>query len=337
MNAAASSTPLRIGFVGAGRNTRDRHLPGFAALPNVEFVAVANRSAESASKVAAAHGIRRVETDWRAVVSAADVDAVCIGTWPATHAEITRAALEAGKHVLSEARMASDLAGVRTMIAASAARPDRVAQIVPAPHTLAYDALARDAVRSGRLGRVRAVRVEHRHGEMLDLNAPVSWRLQSRHSGVNMLTLGIFYEVLLRWLDADAEVTDAQGSLRAKRRSAGADLPEALQIEGRFPALDNAPLHIDLSGVASDQPVMRITIEGDEATLRWDGRAAALTLTPRGGTEHVLQAGAADAWRVEADFVDSIRTGAPVKRTDFATGERYMRFTSEARERLVWA
>ena len=32
-------------------------------------------------------------------------------------------------------------------------------------------------------------------------------------------------------------------------------------------------------------------------------------------------------WRVEADFVDSIRTGAPVRLTDFATGVRYMEFT----------
>ena len=32
-------------------------------------------------------------------------------------------------------------------------------------------------------------------------------------------------------------------------------------------------------------------------------------------------------WRVEADWVESIRTGAPVRLTDFATGVRYMEFT----------
>jgi Predicted dehydrogenases and related proteins len=337
MNAAASPVPLRIGFIGAGRNTIERHLPGFAAVPGVEFVAVANRTSSSAAKVASAHGIRRVEEDWRAVVSAPDVDAVCIGTWPATHAEITQAALAAGKHVLCEARMAADLAGARAMLAASAARPGLVVQIVPAPHTLAYDELARDTVRSGRLGRLRAVSVEHRHADMLDLGTPVSWRLQSRHSGVNMLTLGIFYEVLLRWLAADAEVTSAKGTLRPERRAADADLPEALLVEGRFPTLGGVPLRIELSGIESGSPVMCVTVEGEDATLRWDGRAAALTLTPRGGAEQVLLAGAPDAWRVEADFVDSIRSGAPVKRTDLATGERYMRFTAEARERLAWS
>ena len=35
----------------------------------------------------------------------------------------------------------------------------------------------------------------------------------------------------------------------------------------------------------------------------------------------------AGGWRVEADFVDSIRQGAPVRYTDFETGVRYMEFT----------
>ena len=35
----------------------------------------------------------------------------------------------------------------------------------------------------------------------------------------------------------------------------------------------------------------------------------------------------ADGWRVEADFVDSIREGAAVRHTTFAAGVAYMRFT----------
>ena len=32
-------------------------------------------------------------------------------------------------------------------------------------------------------------------------------------------------------------------------------------------------------------------------------------------------------WRVEAEFVDAIRTGSPIQFTDFATGVAYMEFT----------
>src|SRR5439155_12736782 len=35
---------IRVGFVGAGNNTRRRHIPGFRALPGIELVDVANRT-----------------------------------------------------------------------------------------------------------------------------------------------------------------------------------------------------------------------------------------------------------------------------------------------------
>ena len=53
--------PIRVGFVGAGRNTRERHIPGLRKQPGVELVAVANRSRESSLGVATAFGIGRVE------------------------------------------------------------------------------------------------------------------------------------------------------------------------------------------------------------------------------------------------------------------------------------
>ena len=38
------------------------------------------------------------------------VDAICIGTWPYMHRTLVLAALDAGKHVLTEARMAMNAA-----------------------------------------------------------------------------------------------------------------------------------------------------------------------------------------------------------------------------------
>src|SRR2546427_2661572 len=110
---------IRVGFVGAGKNTRSRHIPGFQKLPGVELIAVANRSRESGERVAREFGIARVHDDWRDVVRAPDVDAVCIGTWPYMHGPVTLAALEHGKHVLCEARMAMDSAEGRRMLDAA--------------------------------------------------------------------------------------------------------------------------------------------------------------------------------------------------------------------------
>jgi len=97
---------IRVGFIGAGANSRKFHVPNLKAQPGVELVAVANRSKESGERVAKEFGIARVHADWREIIQAKDIDAVCIGTWPYTHCEMTLAALDAGKHVLCEARMA---------------------------------------------------------------------------------------------------------------------------------------------------------------------------------------------------------------------------------------
>src|SRR5205807_4112700 len=92
--------PLRIGLVGAGANTRKRHIPGLRALPDVEIVAVCNRRPSSTAAAAREFGIPRTYEHWQDLVADSDLDAVVIGTWPYLHCPITLAALETDKHVL---------------------------------------------------------------------------------------------------------------------------------------------------------------------------------------------------------------------------------------------
>ena len=42
---------IRVGIIGAGANTRDRHIPGLQAIDGVEIVAVCNRSQASGERV----------------------------------------------------------------------------------------------------------------------------------------------------------------------------------------------------------------------------------------------------------------------------------------------
>src|SRR5919201_135379 len=114
---------LRIGIIGAGGIVKSRHLPALRAVEGVEVVAVCNRSRESGEEVAREWQIPEVMTDWRALVARPDLDAVLIGTWPYTHAEMSIAALEAGKHVFCQARMARNLAEARQMLAAAERHP----------------------------------------------------------------------------------------------------------------------------------------------------------------------------------------------------------------------
>src|SRR6266571_166743 len=117
---------IRVGLIGAGANTRARHIPGLRALPDVEIVAVCNRRRESTQAAAREFDIPRTFDTWQDLVADPNIDAVVIGTWPYLHCPITLAALDAGKHVLTEARLSMNAAEAHQMLAASRRHPDRV-------------------------------------------------------------------------------------------------------------------------------------------------------------------------------------------------------------------
>ena len=140
---------LRMGLVGAGANMRARHIPGLRALPGVEIVSVCNRRPSSTAATAREFGIRRTFAHWQDLVADPDIDAVVIGTWPYLHCPITLAALEAGKHVLTEARMALNAAEAHRMLAASRRYPRLVTQVVPSPYGLKGQRVMEELIESG--------------------------------------------------------------------------------------------------------------------------------------------------------------------------------------------
>lgn len=329
------SNKIRIGIIGAGANTRERHIPGFQALPEVEITVVANRSKESSQRAAQEFGIPRVAENWQEVVADPEVDAICIGTWPYLHAEITCAALAAGKHVLTEARMARNLAEGEQMLAASLAHPELVAQIVPSPMTLVMDSTIREMITKGDIGDVREITVTHTSSANADESAPMSWRQDFELSGYNTLSLGIFYEAVLRWMQEDVKVEQVSAAIHTTSRlhadgsAAEIKIPESLTVLGRYQ--EGARLVMNLSGVEVGPPQQEIRINGSRAGLRIDIATAQLWKTPLGGEEFLVDIPVEKArgWEVEADFIASIRQGSPVSLTDFATGVRTMRFTEE--------
>ena len=163
---------LRIGIIGAGANTRSKHIPGLRVQNSVEIVGVANRTAESSQRAATELDIPKAYGDWTEIIADKTVDAVCIGTWPYTHAQMTIAALDAGKHVLCEARMAMDAREAHAMLTASRRNPSRIAQIVPAPMTLPVDRTIADTIATGAIGNVIAIDLFVSIGDYPNPDAP---------------------------------------------------------------------------------------------------------------------------------------------------------------------
>ena len=327
------SQPLRIGIIGAGNNTRSRHIPGFKAIAGVEIAAVCNRSRKSGEQVAAEFAIPKVAASWHEIVESPDIDAVCIGTWPNLHAKITVAALRAGKHVLTEARMARNMAEAELMLGEAKLRPTLVTQIVPAPMSLPFDATITDLLASGALGTLREVVMICTNGALADAAAPLSWRQDYALSGKNTLMLGIYYEMILRWLQREPMSLVASASVFTKERKDAEGLmqptvmPESLGVLALY--ADGGRLVGHFSGVETTAPRSEIRLNGSKAGLRLDLVRDQLWLAEAGKPERQLEVSLAKrgSWRVEADFVDSIRDGKPVLLTNFKTGVTYMRFT----------
>ena len=330
--------PVRVGLIGAGGNTRARHMPEFQAIPGVEVLKVANRTPESSRNFAAEFGIPEVAPDWRAVLDDDRVDAVCIGTWPYMHAPITIAALEAGKHVLCEARMALDSSEAHRMLEVARAHPGQVAQIVPAPMTFPFDRTVMAMIGAGHIGDVIAVDARIAAGsDFPDRDSPTHWRQDRVLSGNNIMSMGIWYECLMRWVGRACSVQAVGGATVNHRRDsqghrAAMTIPDHVDIVGKLE--QGGQLRLCVTTVAGLVPSpVDILVFGTEGTLRVHqapGSALELFAGQRG--DKTLQPVTIDPekrgdWRVEKDFVESIRDGKPVTLTDFATGVHYMEWT----------
>ena len=172
---------IRIGIVGAGGNTISAHLPKLINQNGVEVVSVANRTIASGEKVANKFNISKVFDDWQNIILDDEVDAICIGTWPYMHSAITIEALEAGKHVLTEARMAMNSDEAELMHNVSKNYPDLITQIVPAPHTLPYDKTIKQWV-TEEMGNLILFDVRSSTGEFINYDRERRFKIERENS-----------------------------------------------------------------------------------------------------------------------------------------------------------
>lgn len=100
--SARNGSEIRIALVGAGAFMRSMHLPNLQSQDGISITTVVSRGGSSAASLARSLNGARPGTDWREAVDAPDVDLVVVATRHDSHAEISAAALRAGKAVFVE-------------------------------------------------------------------------------------------------------------------------------------------------------------------------------------------------------------------------------------------
>ncbi|MEJ7848660.1 MAG: Gfo/Idh/MocA family oxidoreductase [Pyrinomonadaceae bacterium] len=164
---------IGIGIIGTGF-ARKVQIPAFLACEYAGIVSVASGSIENAKATAEEFGIGHFTADWRETVSSDDIDLVCITTPPNLHLEMTKMALENGKHVLCEKPMAMNIAEAEEMTAL--AKSKGVLALID--HELRFQPGRKKAyamLREGVIGKVRHVKYYFRAPHRGDPNLPWNW------------------------------------------------------------------------------------------------------------------------------------------------------------------
>ena len=326
---------IRVGVIGFGANTRLRHAPGLLACPNVTLEAVCNRSLESAQKAAQEYNIAKVYESWQEVVEDSMIDAICIGTWPYLHCPITLAALENGKHVLTEARMAMDDDEARQMYAASQQHPELVTQIVPSPLGMRAHKVVKQYLDAGEIGELREVVVWGTNDAYAHSDTPLHWRQSGPYSGINMLALGIIHEPLVRWIADPVRVVASTQTFTPTRhnketgKQEQVGTPDSVQVITELPCGARGIYH--MSGVVHHGPGPQIHLYGSEGTLKYVMAPDNKLYFGAASDSHMKEVNISEElavdWRVEEEFINAIRGIEQIEFNNFAKGVRYMEFT----------
>jgi len=205
-------TPLRIGILGASRIADDA-IVGPAQVLGHELVAVAARDRARAEAFAASRGVAKVHDNYAGVINDPDVEVVYNALVNSLHARWNIAALNAGKHILSEKPITSNATEARAVRDIATSSPGRIVEGFHYLHHPVNQRL-RELVTSGKLGEIRRVEIVLAIPAPPDGDPRWSWEL----AGGATMDLGCYVlnaaRQFGRWIGATPALETAEAILK---------------------------------------------------------------------------------------------------------------------------
>lgn len=219
---------VKVGVIGVGQIGK-RHVAGYAAMPNVEIVAVADLNQAEVERVAAEHGIARSFTNFRDLLALPEIQAVDVCLHNNFHAPVSIAAMQAGKDVFCEKPMAGTYIDALHMHEAAQKLGRRLGiQMVTVFNQECKT--ARRLIDAGALGRLyygRAVAFRRRGRPYVDGYGTSNFVQKATSSGGALIDLGIYYIAQMLYLLGNTDVKTISGrtyqeiDMYEDRRSSG--------------------------------------------------------------------------------------------------------------------
>jgi len=195
---------INIGIIGAGSIARFRHLPEIKINPQAEIRAICDIVPHRAEEMAEKYNCQAF-TDYQNMLQQTELDAIIVAATNTTHAVMTIAALEAGKHVLCEKPMATSLKDAAEMIE-TAQETGKKLMIAHNQRLEPAHQKAKEIIQSGKLGKVLTFTsiFGHPGSEYWAVEGEKTWFYRKEVAGLGVLgDLAIHKMDLLRWMLED--------------------------------------------------------------------------------------------------------------------------------------
>ncbi|MDK1377888.1 MULTISPECIES: Gfo/Idh/MocA family oxidoreductase [unclassified Sinorhizobium] len=241
---------IGAGMIGAAHAFGYRtNLPRFEdRIAGIRLATACDGNEALAGRLAATWGFEKTETNLNAVIADPEIGIVSVCLPNALHAEVTLAAIAAGKHVLCEKPLALN--------AEEALRIHRAAIVSPVVSATVFNyrripavAAIRDIIAAGEIGDLVNLLVQYESEYAADPDLPHSWRYEKSRAGAGaLLDVGTHAIDTARFLCGEvSEIAGAIGTISVKERF----LPAAASIGHEKVTLSTESRPVDNDDVMS--------------------------------------------------------------------------------------
>ncbi|BBI33435.1 Gfo/Idh/MocA family protein [Cohnella abietis] len=204
-------TQLKVGMIGAG-SISDAHLDAYSKNKEVTLYAIFDYNRQRAEEKAAKYKISHVYSDLGEFLADPDVEAVSICTWNNSHADISIAALDAGKHVLCEKPLSQTL-DQALKVEEAVHRSGKMLQVGFVRRYASNTEILRKFIDNGELGSIYYAKASY----LRRLGNPGGWFADKERSGGGpLIDLGVHVIDLCWYLMGKPKVKSVSGNTYRK-------------------------------------------------------------------------------------------------------------------------
>ena len=278
------SNPLRVGLIGAGGRWGPRaHVPALKGVPEAELYAVCTAHADTAQAAADKFGVTRAYGSDKALNADPEVEAVLVAVRVPAHYELSKNAIEAGKHVFCEWPLGANTKEAEELAALARKKNVRTMAGLQRRASPAY-LYMRELIQQGYVGQVLAVNMMLMGSGVLTRPSDRTWQ-RDVTLGANTLTI-TFGHVLDAMCMVVGELTEVSAIVATQvpqwfetdtKKYVDVTSPDNIMVQGR---LENGAIVNAYTGVHPYHGSgHRLEIYGKEGTLSMTGGG-------EGGGEH---------------------------------------------------